>query len=267
MTTQDVALPDTLPTKAGFRTGKKGVHNSRTLSFGDLSTLLAHVPADATNTEYRAAIRDDNVLGKGTGSTRRYIGQRLSQLYGLDADIPLFRVFRHLWNHAGEGKPLLAMLLALARDPLLRLTAPPVLGLREGETFDKQLIQEELRKRTGDRFNETSITKISQMTASSWTQSGHLVGRYNKVRQRPVDTPETTAYALFLGYAAGLRGSRLFDTFWTMVLDRPAHDIHEHARQASRHNLLTYRQTGNVVSVDFSPILTAEEQEHLREQD
>lgn len=267
MTTQDIARPDTLPESLGFRSGKKGVHNSRTLSFNDLSTLLAQVPADATNEDYRAAIREDNVLDKGTGSTRRYVGQRLSQLYGLDTEIFIFRVFRLLWERAGEGKPLLAMLLALARDPLLRITARPVLSLEIGAAFEKQAIQQELRAQTGDRFNETSITKISQMAGSSWTQSGHLYGRYKKVRERPICTPVTTAYALFLASAEGLGGKRLFHTFWTTVLDIPTDECKAQAREASRQNLITYRQAGGVIAVDFSPILTAEETEILREQD
>lgn len=262
-TATEISLPDAW----GFRSGQKGVHNSRTLMLSDLVTLLSEVPQDASNADYRQAVVEENVLAKNTHSTRRYIAQRLSQLYGLDADITLFRTFRQYWDVApGEGHPLLALLLALARDPILRMTAESILAMEAGETFDKADLQKVISEQSGERFNETSIKKISRMTGSSWTQSGHLKGRYNKTRQRPNCTPENTAYALLLGYLSGVRGTLLFDTFWTKVLDAPDHEVHERAKAASRRSLLTYRNAGGVVEVDFSMILTADEQERIREQ-
>lgn len=259
---QTAALPEAL----GFRTGKKGVHNSRTLTLKDLTTLLQHLPADAPNAAYRAAAEEDNVLAKKTASTRHYVVQRLSQLYGLDPSIPLFRTFRALWDESDEGRPLLALLLALARDPILRTTAPPILGMDRGDPLDKDKLAATIKEVEGERFNETSIRKITQMSASSWTQSGHLKGRSNKIRQRPTCTVTTTAYALLLGYMAGLRGQLLFDTLWIEALDAPEHEVHEYAHHASRRGLLTYRNAGGIIEVDFSPILTSEEAERIREQ-
>lgn len=255
-----------LPESLGFRTGRKGVHNSRTLTLKDLSTLLQHLPADAPNAAYRTAAEEENILAKRTASTRHYVVQRLSQLYGLDPSIPLFRTFRVLWSESDEGRPLLALLLALARDPILRTTAPFILDMDEGESLDKKKLARAIKEAEGDRFNATSIQKIRQMTASSWTQSGHLDGHRNKVRQRPVCTATTTAYALLLGYMTGRRGRRLFDTLWTRALDAPDHEVHEYARRASQRGLITYRNAGGVIEVDFSPILTPEETQRIREQ-
>ena len=255
-----------LPAEFGFRTGQKGIHNTRTVMLSELEMLLDACPPEASNDEYRAAVIDENVLAKNTDSTRRYTGQRLSELYGLDPEILLFRAFRHYWEiAAAEGRSLLAMVLALARDPLLRLTAPYVLELEPGQRFDKTALQKIIAEKTGDRFSETSIKKISRLAGSSWTQSGHLDGRYKKERQRPTSTPENTAYALLLGYLAGVRGTLLFDTFWTQVLDAPDHELHKHAKAASRRSLLTYRNAGGIVEIDFSVILSSDEQERIRE--
>jgi len=256
-----------LPGEWGFRSGQKGVHNTRTMMLADLEVLLDEVPATASKADYRSAVVDENLLAKNTHSTRRYTAQRLAELYGLDPEIPVFRTFRHYWGVACEqGRPLLAMLLALARDPILRLTADPILSMGVGESFEKTVLQKVLVAETGDRFSETSIKKISRMTGSSWTQSGHLEGRYNKTRQHPVCTAANTAYALLLGYMTGVRGALLFDTFWTRVLDAGDHDVHERAKAASRRSLLTYRNAGGVIEVDFSMILTQDEQELTREQ-
>lgn len=266
MTKPPFQTAESLPEELGFRTGQKGVHNSRTLSFEDLETLLDAVPRDASNEEYRQAIREDNALGKNTDSTRRYLGQRLSQLYGLDHEILLFRVFREYWKRAKQGHRLLALLLALARDPILRMTAPPILEMNRGETLDKASLRETIAEEAGDRFNETSVKKIAQMTASTWTQSGHLEGRTKKTRQRPENSPVSTAYAILLGYLCGVRGELLFDTFWAHMLDTPEHERMDLAQAASRRNLLTYRNAGGIIEVDFDPILSSEERKRIREQ-
>lgn len=259
----EISLPDAW----GFRSGQKGVHNTRTVMFSDLEMLLDTLPQEASKEEYRAAVIDENLLAKNTHSTRRYTAQRLAELYGLDPEVPIFRTFRHYWDVASEeGRPLLAMLLALARDPILRLTAGPILSMEVGETFDKTVLQDVIAAETEDRFSETSIKKISRMTGSSWTQSGHLKGRYNKTRQHPTCTVANTAYALLLGFMSGVRGALLFDTFWIHVLDASDHDVHERAKAASRRSLLTYRNAGGVIEVDFSMILTQDEQELTREQ-
>jgi hypothetical protein len=255
-----------LPEDVGFRTGEKGVHNTRTMMFDELRTLLTELGPEATRDEYREAIVDYNVLAKNTDSTRRYTARRLFELYGLDPTIPIFRTFRTVWEASDDGRSLLAMLVALARDPILRLTAEYVLDIEKGDRYDKTEVQKILAEETGDRFSETSIKKISRMTGSSWTQSGHLDGRYKKVRQRPQLTPANTAYALLLGYMCGVQGELLFDTFWVQVLDAPEHDVHQQAQRASKRNLITYRNAGGIIEVDFSPILTNEEREVIREQ-
>lgn len=266
MTKPPAQIIESLPEEFGFRTGQKGVHNSRTLSFEDLETLLDAVPREASNDEYRRAIREENVLAKNTDSTRRYLGQRLSQLYGLDEEILLFRVFREYWERAERGQRVLALLLALARDPILRMTASPILEMEPGEQLDKANLRETISEKAGGRFNETSVKKIAQMTASTWSQSGHLEGRTKKTRQRPENSPVSTAYALLLGYLCGDRGELLFDTFWAHALDCPEHERMDLAQAASRRNLLTYRNAGGIIEVDFDPVLSSEKRKRIREQ-
>lgn len=266
MQRSETRVPDLLPEAFGFRTGKKGVHNTRTMMLSDLVELLQEFPQEAGKEEYRKAVVEENLLAKNTASTRKYNFQRLTELYGLDPEIPLFRIFRELWDQSERGRSLLAMLLALARDPMLRLTAEPVLAMETGERFEKTEVQRVVKEKTGDRFSETSIKKISRMTGSSWTQAGHLEGRRKKTRVRPEATPTNTTYALVLGALCGVRGELLFDTFWAQVLDAPEHELHDQAQAASRRGLLTYRNAGGIIEVDISPMLTPSELEELNEQ-
>ena len=118
---------------AGFRWGQKGTHTSRTIMLDELRAVLAHCQPGATRDDYLSAINEDNCLGKRTAATRKLSSQRLSELYALDPEVPLFKVMRRFWHADKDGRPVLALLLALARDPLLRISAPPVLRMRPGE--------------------------------------------------------------------------------------------------------------------------------------
>ena len=107
----------------GFRFGDTGMHTSRTMMLAELVDLLAALPRSATRDDYRSAIVEHNVLGKSTNASRRLTNQRLGELYGLDPAIPVFRVLRRLWDLDEDGRPLVAMMCALTRDPLLRARA------------------------------------------------------------------------------------------------------------------------------------------------
>jgi len=91
---------------AGFRWGQKGTHTSRTVMLDELRSVLANCPPDATRDDYLSAIHEDNCLGKRSAATRRLSSQRLSELYGLDPDVPLFRVMRRCW-YIGSDSPII----------------------------------------------------------------------------------------------------------------------------------------------------------------
>ena len=154
----------------------------------EFTELMAAVPRNAVRDDYTTAIVDENVLGKRTHATRKSSRQRLSELYGLDPGIPLFRVLRHLWSVDAPGRPLLAFLCALARDPLLRATSAPVLALSVEEELVRSELFDTLREAVGPRMNDSILDKVVRNVASSWTQAGHLSGHVRKVRRRVAPT-------------------------------------------------------------------------------
>src|SRR5690606_22970655 len=85
-------------------------------------------PVDASKEAYRAAIVDENVLLKPSLGTRSKTYSYLRDRYGLDPEIPVFRVLRTLWERDESGRPILALLVAAFRDPILRASVPLVLG-------------------------------------------------------------------------------------------------------------------------------------------
>jgi hypothetical protein len=218
----------------------------------DLTDLLAAVDQGADRDAYAKAIVDENVLGKPTIATRRLTYQRLRELYGLDPRLPLFRVLRRLWAVDETGRPLLAILCALARDPLLRATAPTVLALPVGAELVRALFLGVIRETVGLRLNDAVLDKVARNAASSWLQSGHLEGRVRKVRRQVVPTPGSAALAIWLGALEGLAGRALLESHWARVLDRTGDELLALALQAKQRGLIHARAGGGVVEIDAS---------------
>lgn len=233
----------------GFRFGDKGTHTSRTLMLEELRLVLAATKPGARREEYSRAIIDDNCLGKTTLSTRRLSNQRLGELYGLDEGLGVFRVLRRLWDLDPQGRPLLAILCAIARDPLLAVTADAVLPLLEGEEFPRTRARELLRQTVGRRLNDSILDKVVRNCASSWSQAGHLEGRTFKKRRRVRATPASVAYSLYLAYALGFRGRDIFTSDWMRMLDLMPADALALALEAKRSGLIDLNLSDDIVEL------------------
>lgn len=244
---------DTSPAaQAGFRFGDKGTHTSRTIMLDELSRVITATFPNAQRKDYAAAIIEENCLGKPTASTRRLTNQRLGELYGLDPSIPIFRVFRRLWEKDEKGRPLLALLCALARDPLLASTSDAVIQLEPGAEFLREPVRAGVRAAVGERLNDSTLNKVVRNAASSWTQTGHLEGRALKIRRQVHPTPACVAFALYLAYIAGFRGYDLFTSGWVSVLDCSPTQGRTFALEAKRLGFLDLRMAGDVVEINFS---------------
>lgn len=241
--------PSNMAAKTGFRFGAKGTHTSRTMMLSELIAAFAAVSEQGSRAEFAAAIIDGNCLGKTTGATRRLTNQRLSELYALDRDVPIYRVLRRLWSIDEPGRPLLALLCAIARDPLLAATAAPVVNLTPGSELQRDGIGRSLREVIADRLSDATIEKVIRNAASTWAQSGHLVGRTFKKRMSVRATPATATFGLYLGYAAGFRGMQLFSSGWLRVLDCTPTSARDMAVEAKRIGLIDLRVSGEIVDL------------------
>lgn len=236
---------------AGFRLGAKGTHTSRTVMLEEVTALLQSTQANANRADYAQTIIELNCLGKPTSASRRLTNQRLGELYGLDSTLPLFRVFRRLWDLQSAGRPLLAMQCAVARDPLLAATAPYIIALPVGAEFVRDPMAAALRELVGERINESTLNKIVRNTASSWTQSGHLLGRTFKKRQQVHATPPSVAFGLYLAHCAGFRGNELFSSCWIAMLDCPPSVSRQLALEAKRIGLIDLRMSADVIELNL----------------
>jgi hypothetical protein len=206
---------------------------------------------DADFSTLRSLAVESNVLGKATVSNRRETLNRLRQLYGLDPLLALYRVQRELWTPFPDEQPLLALLLATARDPSLRVTAPLILAITQDQIVTPHDLARMIESEFPDRYGPKTLHSMSQNLASSWRQSGHLSGKLVKTRSRAKPGPGSVTYALWMGHLCGVRGRPLFDTLWAELLDAPAASLETMAINASKLGWIEYRSAGGVVEVGF----------------
>ena len=231
----------------------------------DLQTLLAHTPAEASRADYGHAIVAENVLGKSTRKARELALRHLSTLYGLETTNPMFRMLRRLWPLDASAQPLLAVVVALARDPLLRSTQDFVLAQPVGVVVAREAIEVLLSDRYPDRFSAASIQSFAQNVAGTWTAAGLLAGHRRKVRVTPDVRPEVIALLLFLGYLEGRTGQRLFSSDWMGLVSGAVADIEGLTSSASHRGLLVFMNAGGVQEIRFPGCLTPDE-ERIRQE-
>ena len=227
-------------------------HASKTMMLAELSLLLEAVPADGSGEDYRRAVLEDNVLLKKSDSTRKKSLKHLRELYVLDRYDPLFSALRTLFDQDPASLRMLALLMAVTRDGLLRATAPLILESPIGAPVRAATLSETVSAAFPDRMSPITLESVGQRTASSWTQSGHLKGKVNKIRVRAVAPVGAVVYALFLGHLSGIRGLPLFEALWARLLDAPEHELDALAFAASQRGWMEYRRMGEVTEFGFS---------------
>lgn len=252
--------------RCGFRGQPVGTHTSRTIMLAELRLLLADCPPGAGLEEYRAAVVQDNVLLKQTVTTRRASFRALRELYALAPPVLLFRALRDLWEDDPRAQPLLALLCATARDPILRASAELVVSTPIGAAITPALLAESVARVLPGRYLPAVLARTGRNLASSWKQSGHLAPRTG-LRIRAECRSPAVASALLLGSCLGLHGERLLQSLWSRLLDAPLPLLEEQAFAASRRGWIEFRRGGGVVDVGFRHLLRNEEEEAQQKQE
>ena len=239
----------------GFVPPPGGAHTSKTMMLAELSRLIDASSPESDHEELRRLVMDENVTLKDSITSRKDTFRRLSELYALRPERSIYHALRGLWPASTEERPMMAMLCALTRDPLLRATAPVVLNADLEAVLTPQMLEAAIASAYPGRYSESVRAGAGRNTISSWRQSGHLIGRLSKSRTRPVIGPASAAYALFLGYLCGSRGIALLDTFWAQVLDSTPSALDGLAFSARQRGWIEYRRLGDVAEFDFDFLL------------
>lgn len=256
---------ESLLSKLGFRFGINGPHAARTMMLDDLRVLFSHTPPDAQRADFVRAVVSENVLGKPTKNARELALHHLIALYGLKPENPIYRALRRLWDANPMAQPLLALSVALARDPLLRGTMPFYLSKQAGEMVSRESVEDLLSRSHPDRFSPASLRSFAQNVSGTWTAAGFLQGRTRKIKVIPEIFPEAVAMLLFFGYLEGRTAQRLFSSDWTSLTGLPTETLEVLANSASHRGLLVFMNAGGVKEVRFPGYLSPEE-ERMRQE-
>jgi hypothetical protein len=236
----------------GFKVSKGSAHTARTIMLRELQTLFTFVnDPKALHDDYLGAIIKENCLGKPSLASRKETATRLTNLYSLDPDTVIFRALRYYWTRDPAGQQVQALLCAYARDNLLRTSRDYIFSLQESEVIAKEVLEELIEEKEPGRFSKKTLSSVVRNLISSWTQSGHLMGRANKKRTRAAATPGSLSYALYLGYLNGFRGQSMFTTEYVELLECSTARAIELAEIASRRGWITFKHIGNIMEVNF----------------
>lgn len=239
----------------GMKLSGGGAHQSKTIMFAELEALMG--TGASTPEQLRSAAIEENAIGKATSNTRRLTYRHMASLYGLGDQPPLTKTFMKIWKSDIQGRRLQALLVALARDPLLRETAPVVIAGSVGQTLQWPLFGEAFVAAFPERFSEKMLRSLAQNCASSWTQSGHLKGAVKKLRHRVTPTPPTVALAALIATASGFGGPSILSSVWMKVLDLAPEQALDALRRAEAIGLARVRSAGDVTEISVRQPMAA----------
>jgi hypothetical protein len=238
----------------GLRLWGGGTHQAKTMMLREISTFLDSFAGSADS---RSLIIDANVLNKRTASSRLVTFRHLSALYGIEKMPIITLALASLWQRDQQGRPLLALLCALARDPLLRDTLKPVLDTPVGIPVRWPALAAVFEQKHPGRFSPKMLKSLAQNCASTWTQSGHLWGAVRKQRIRAEATPYAASYAALIATVCGFGGPALLDSAWLKALDLEHDRALELLRRAEGHGLVRVRAVGDVIEVSVRQSMAA----------
>lgn len=243
-------------TQLGFIENPMGTHTYRSIAVDELSKVCDAVSPSTPYEEIRSLVVNDNILGKATQSSRGKTLRILREFYALRPEVCIYSALRLFWDCDVRERPILALLCASAREPVLRESASVVLRWPVGSTVPKSSLEEALRAAYPGRYSPDVIQRMTRNLMSSWTQSGHLSGRIVKLRSRAFAGPASTSFAFFLAYLTGIRGNALFDSRWAAMLDASPEEIRRWAREASRQGWIRYGIAGGIIDVSVEDIIS-----------
>jgi hypothetical protein len=253
--------------KFGFKLNRNSTHTARTIMLAELALLIDWIiDSKATKTDYLTAITEGNCLNKRSVSNRKITANHLAELYTFDLDIPTFRALIYLWTRDEKARPLMALLMAYTRDSILHDTAQKFLAIPPSDSISSQDTEIWINELEQERFSKSTLLTTARNLNSSWTQSGHLVGRVQKTRKTVEATVGATAFALFLSYLSGLRGVQLFQSEFFRILECSEQEAIGFAQEASQKGWITFRRVTDVIDVQFPHFLTEKDKDLLIEQ-
>ena len=240
--------------RMGLREVTGSIHTSQTILSENALTLVEDIgpPIGRWNRESLVnSIVSRNIFGKRTDSARAGGLRDMISLYGFDAPPLATMALLSLW-HATRDRSLLLGQLAIARDPLLRATAPVILGMQPGEAAGFRTMSTYLDIVYPGRFSSGTLRAVGERCISSWGQMGHL--RPGRVRERVSVVAGSThvAFASFLAICCGFAGRAILESGWFRMLDLNPEQAMSLLRRAEAEGQVRLHLAGHVFEISLA---------------
>lgn len=234
---------------------------ARSIMLTELTILMDGTSREASLEEIRRHVLEENLLGKETYSSREKSLHHLTDLYGLDCKLALFRLLRRMYSEEPASLPQLALVCAFCRDPQLRESFRLIENLKPGEHLSRETMEAHLETMFPGRYSDAMKKSLAQNVNTSWRDSGHLEGRTKKLRTIPKPTLCGTVYAMLAGYLMGLRGTLLTGSVFGKLVGVDSQQAITMLQAAASRGWCRVRHAGDVLQIDFSPLLIEHEKE------
>ena len=139
--------------KLGLVLEPLATHSRRSISVEDVRLLFASSPPTLSYQDIRQSVIEDNILAKRTYTSRQTVLRCLREYYGLNPALPVYSALRFFWDYSTEEQPLLALLCAAARDPILRQSASLVLPWPQNTALPKAALEQALQTEFPSRYS------------------------------------------------------------------------------------------------------------------
>ena len=249
------------PEELGFTSTRSGALLSRSIMLEELTQVVAETTPAATLKELEKSIVEENLLGKVTFSSRQKSFRHLVELYSLDNQTTLFRLLRKLCQEDPSSLPQLAIVCAFCRDLQLRESFRLIEKTRPEVTLPREEMEAHLEAMFPGRYSPAMKKSLAQNVNTSWRDSGHLAGRAKKHRTLPKPNLCGTVYAMLAGYLMGHRGNILTGGVFAHLVGADSSQAITLLQAGAVRGWCKVRHGGDVLQIDFSPLLTSRELE------
>lgn len=220
----------------------------------ELGALLAVAPPAADTAVLQRLVMDEDALHKPSAANRAKTFAFLRRLYGLNVQRPAYRAFTRLCHLSPADTRVLAGVLALAREPVLRNCCEMVLATPLGSPLRREDFEAWVREYAPGRYSQTMYASFSHNLYASFFQLGFLSDAAGgaRIRIRREIRPTAVAYAAFLDWLTGLNGLSLLSGALSKTLEL-SKDAHLNLlSKAGQRGLMRVAYAGGVLHLDFS---------------
>lgn len=240
--------------KFGFRDVTGSILTSQTILTNNARTLIEDIGTriDCWDRKNVAnSILSKNIFCKRTESSRSGGLRDMIAIYGFDSPPPVTKALLSLWR-ATRDRSLLLGQLAIARDPILRVTAPVILDMQPGEASGFRTMMTYLESQYPRRFSSGTLRAVGERCISSWAQMGHL--RQGRVRERVPVVAESAhaAFASLLAICCGFSGRSILESGWFQMLDLSPEQAMSLLRRAEAEGQIDLHVAGHVFEIGLA---------------